>query len=56
MPVILALVPAFEQRIGQRVIEGNDTAGALEHGFVGGKRFDHAILPTGIVDALAAKG
>ena len=35
---------------------GNDTAGALVHGFFGGEKFDLAIFLTGIVDALAAKG
>jgi molybdate transport system substrate-binding protein len=54
--VVLALVPAFEARTGQRVEVRNDTAGALSKRIAGGEAFDLAVITPPVLQALAAQG
>jgi molybdate transport system substrate-binding protein len=54
-PVVLALLPQFESQ-GHKVTVDNDTAGGLVKRIEGGEAFDVAIITTGAVDALIAKG
>jgi molybdate transport system substrate-binding protein len=51
--VVVALVPAFEKKTGQKVIVENETAGALKKKIEGGEAFDLAIITPGVIDALA---
>jgi molybdate transport system substrate-binding protein len=54
--VVLAVVPLFEQRTGDRLIVKNDTAGALQKQIIGGTPFDVTILPPSAIDALITQG
>jgi molybdate transport system substrate-binding protein len=54
--VLLALLPAFEQQTGHKVIVANDTVGALSKRIEGGESFDLAVLTPAAVDDLTHKG
>jgi molybdate transport system substrate-binding protein len=54
--VLLALLPAFEQQTGHKVIVENDTVGALGKRIEGGEGFDLAVLTPAAVDDLTRKG
>ena len=54
--VAVSLAPGFEQRTGDHLVIGNDTAGALQKRIAGGEAFDVTILPPGTIDALTAEG
>jgi molybdate transport system substrate-binding protein len=54
--VVVALVPGFEARTGQRVEVRNDTAGALSKRIAGGEAFDLAVITPPVLQALAAQG
>jgi molybdate transport system substrate-binding protein len=54
--VLLALLPAFEQQTGHKVIVENDTVGALGKRIEGGVGFDLAVLTPAAVDELTRKG
>lgn len=54
--VVLAVVPAFEQQSGHKVIVDNDTAGALKKRIEGGETFDVAVITPGVINDLAAAG
>jgi molybdate transport system substrate-binding protein len=54
--VLLALLPAFEQQTGHKVIVENDTVGALGKRIEGGEGFDLAVLTPAAVDELTRKG
>lgn len=54
--VVLALVPAFEQQTGHKVVVDNGTAGELQKRIEGGEAFDVAVITPAVVDALTAKG
>ncbi len=55
-PVLLALVPAFEQSTGHRVTVDNDTAGALQRRVGGGEAFDVLVITPAALEALAKNG
>lgn len=54
--VVLAVVPAFEQQTGHKVIVDNDTAGALKKRIEGGEAFDVAVITPGVINELATAG
>ncbi len=55
-PVVLALVPDFEERSGHKVSVHNGTAGELKQRIEGGETFDVAVITPGVIDELLAKG
>jgi molybdate transport system substrate-binding protein len=55
-PVVMALVPAFEQQSGDTVVVANDTAGALARRIEGGEGFDLVVLTPAALADLNAKG
>jgi molybdate transport system substrate-binding protein len=55
-PIVLAVVPGFEQQTGHKVTVENDTAGALARRIESGEAFDVAILTPAAVDELSTKG
>lgn len=54
--VVLAVVPAFEQQTGHKVVVDNDTAGALKKRIEGGETFDVAVITPGVINDLATAG
>lgn len=54
--VVLALVPDFEKRTGNKVIVENDTAGVLKKRIESGETFDVAIITPAVIDELATAG
>lgn len=54
--VVLAVVPAFEQQSGHKVIVDNDTAGALKKRIEGGETFDVAVITPGVINDLTTAG
>lgn len=54
--VVLAVVPAFEQQTGHKVVVDNDTAGALKKRIEGGETFDVAVITPGVINELATAG
>jgi len=54
--VVLAIVPAFEQQTGHKVIVHNDTAGALKKRIEGGESFDVAVITPAVINELATAG
>lgn len=54
--VVLAVVPAFEQQTGHKVIVDNDTAGALKKRIEGGEAFDVAVITPAVINELAGAG
>jgi len=55
-PVVVALVPAFEQRTGHKVTVDNGTAGQLTKRIADGEAFDVAIITPPVIKELAASG
>jgi molybdate transport system substrate-binding protein len=55
-PVLMALLPAFEQRSGHHVTVDNDTAGALTRRVAAGETFDLLVLTAPALPALATAG
>jgi molybdate transport system substrate-binding protein len=55
-PIVVALVPAFEQRTGHKVVLDNDTAGALTKRINGGELFDVVVLTPAAIQQLAKAG
>lgn len=55
-PVVVALVPGFEQRTGHKVVVDNDTAGALTRRINGGEPFDVVVLTPAAIQQLAKAG
>ena len=55
-PVVMALVPAFEQQSGDTVVVANDTAGTLARRIEGGEGFDLVVLTPAALADLTAKG
>jgi molybdate transport system substrate-binding protein len=54
--VLVAALPAFEQRTGHHVTLDNATVGVLTKRIEDGEAFDVAVLSPGAIDALIAKG
>jgi molybdate transport system substrate-binding protein len=54
--VVVALVPAFEQRTGHKVEVQTDTAGGLAKRIAGGEAFDVAVITPAALQSLAAQG
>ncbi|MFL6796896.1 MAG: molybdate ABC transporter substrate-binding protein [Xanthobacteraceae bacterium] len=54
--VLVALLPAFEQETGHKVVLDNDTVGALSKRIEGGETFDVAVLTPGAVRDLTGRG
>ncbi|HUA56463.1 MAG TPA: substrate-binding domain-containing protein [Candidatus Sulfotelmatobacter sp.] len=54
--VLVAALPAFEQRTGHTVTLDNATVGVLIQRIEGGEAFDVAVLSPAAIDALTAKG
>ncbi len=54
--VVLAVVPEYEKRSGNKVIVDNDTAGALKKRIDGGETFDVAIITPNAIDDLIKDG
>jgi molybdate transport system substrate-binding protein len=54
--VVLAVVPAFEQQTGHKVVVDNDTAGALKKRIESGETFDVAVITPSVIDELAHAG
>ena len=54
--VVVALVPAFEQRTGHKVEVQNDTAGALVKRIAAGETFDVLVLTPSALQSLATDG
>src|SRR5262249_13043457 len=55
-PVLLAVVPGFQQESKQTVTLDNDTAGALVKRIQGGAAFDVVVLTPAGIDELAKAG
>lgn len=55
-PVVSALVPAFEQRSGHKVVVDNDTAGGLARRIEGGEAFDLLVVTPAVIEQLARAG
>lgn len=55
-PVVSAVAIGFEKETGRAVSVENDTAGALTKRLEAGDACDVTLLPTGALDAMAAKG
>jgi molybdate transport system substrate-binding protein len=49
-PVVMALVPEFEQQSGDKVVVANDTAGALVRRIEAGEPFDLVVLTPEALD------
>jgi molybdate transport system substrate-binding protein len=54
--VVVAMVPAFEQRTGHKVEVQNDTAGTLAKRITAGEAFDLVVLTPSTLQPLAATG
>ena len=54
--VVLAVVPEYEKKTGNKVVVDNDTAGGLQKRIDGGETFDVAIITPGAIDGLAKEG
>jgi molybdate transport system substrate-binding protein len=54
--VVLALVPAYERRTGNKVIVDNGTAGQLKKRIADGEAFDIAVITPSVIDELIASG
>ena len=54
--VLVATVPAFEQRTGHKVVLDNATVGVLTQRIESGEAFDVAVMSPGAIDAAIAKG
>lgn len=54
--IVVAMVPAFEARTGNKVAVENDTAGALAKRIAGGEAFDVLVLTPGGLKPLAEQG
>jgi molybdate transport system substrate-binding protein len=54
--MVLALVPDFETRTGNKVVVDNDTAGGLQKRIEGGEAFDVAVITPRVIDDFIAKG
>jgi molybdate transport system substrate-binding protein len=55
-PVVMALVPEFEQQSGDKVVVANDTAGALVRRIEAGEPFDLVVLTPEALEDLTRKG
>jgi molybdate transport system substrate-binding protein len=55
-PVIVAALPAFEQRTGHKVTVENDTAGGLLKRVRAGEKFDLLVMPLPALQQLAGEG
>ena len=55
-PVIVAALPAFEQRTGHKVTIDNDTAGGLLRRVRAGEKFDLLVMPLPGLQQLAGEG
>src|SRR3954465_1567168 len=55
-PVVMALVPEFEQQSGDKVVVANDTAGALVRRIEAGEPFDLVVLTPEPLEDLTRKG
>ncbi len=54
--VVVAMLPDFEQRTGNKVIVENGTAGELAKRIEGGEAFDLVIAPSSVIGTLIEKG
>ena len=54
--VVLAVVPAYENESGNKVVVSNDTAGAIVKRIEGGEGFDLCVLTPAAIKELSQKG
>lgn len=54
--VVLALVPNYERKTGNKVIVDNGTAGQLKKRIADGETFDVAVITPAVIDELIASG